>query len=147
MRGVDPVDDAGVGLEPVGVVGARHGVGGDVVMKTKLGEDSVEEATPLAVVGVFKIQDDRDVRLDIHHLDGSRVDVGGGRCTRWRRSPMASWEEEEESASEAIAEWSASAIIAAEGGDQGAKGFVPSDTMKEIDSQHNNDCIHLMRHT
>lgn len=46
-----------------------------------------------------------------------------------------------------MAEWSRSAIIAAKGGDRGAKGIIASDTMKVIDNQRNNDYIHLGGYT
>lgn len=76
-HGVDPMDDAGANLEPVGVVGAHRGADNDMMLEIKLGEDGVEEVTPLTIVGVLKVQDNRDVCLDIHHLDSCRVDDGG----------------------------------------------------------------------
>jgi hypothetical protein len=85
--GVDPIGDAEIGLAPVDVA-LRHGWRrGDMRLETELAEDRVEEAVPLAVVGVGEIEKDGDVRVDVHLLHnsgGSRLesDSAGVRCRR-----------------------------------------------------------------
>ena len=73
--GVEPGDNAGVDLRPLGIV--KHQVrepgAVDVVEDAELAERDEEEGAPCAEVGVAKIKRDGNVGLDVDQLSsGSR---------------------------------------------------------------------------
>jgi len=79
---VDPVEQALVDHDPVwvGALGGGWSIG-DVGLETELAEDGIEEAPPLEVVGIDNVEDQQDVRFDVHHRKrGGRKWWGRWRC-------------------------------------------------------------------
>jgi hypothetical protein len=68
VRGVDPIDHTVVNHGPLRVALGHRRRRGDVSLETKLAEGGVEEASPLAVIGLVKVEDDRDVGADVDGL-------------------------------------------------------------------------------
>jgi hypothetical protein len=67
---VQLADDALVDDGPLGVVALFGGwLKGDVRDKIELAEESIEEASPLIVVGIGELKDDGDVGFDVYSLE------------------------------------------------------------------------------
>jgi len=86
--GVQPRDDAGVDLEPLGIVLHEDGVEGavDVAGEGELLESEFEERTPLQEVGLVHVEGDRDMAVDVENGNGQQKveHQGRGRQTDWR---------------------------------------------------------------
>ena len=78
--GVEPGDDAGVNLCPLGVEehGARVDGAVDMIFDAELAEHNVEEGAPDGEVGVANTQSHRDMSLDVDQL--RRRGCDGDRC-------------------------------------------------------------------
>lgn len=59
--GEDPVNDARVNLASLDGVLLRWGQGPNVTLDAECDEHGVEEAAPLAIVGLIDVQSDRDM--------------------------------------------------------------------------------------
>ena len=70
--GEDPVDDACVNHAPLAVAIIIGRSRTDVALKAEFSEGRLEEETPLAVVGLVHVKDDRNVMAD-----GNSLDLGG----------------------------------------------------------------------
>jgi hypothetical protein len=77
--GAEPVDDAIIVHDPLGVGVLRRSDGVDVVAQTKFGEHHFKEPAPLTVVRIGHVEDDQIMSEDVHHFDG------GCRSSRRRR--------------------------------------------------------------
>jgi len=82
----DPVDDAGVDHAPLAVTLLRRGRRPNVTLETELAECGVEEAAPLAIIGLVDVQRDGDMGADGDHLED------GGRRVRRRRKQQSTRE-------------------------------------------------------
>ena len=73
---VEPVDDGVVDLTPFGVTIGKGRRRTNVAEETELAKNRLQEATPLTVVGVKEIEENRDVVADVHlpnHGEGGRL--------------------------------------------------------------------------
>ena len=71
--GVDPVDDGVVDLLPLGGVLGDGRRGTDEVIEPELAEDGLEENAPLPIVRRGEVEEDENMRADVHLLhDGGR---------------------------------------------------------------------------
>ena len=77
--GVEPRDDAGINLEPLGVVDHGSGIhrAVDVVEEAEFFEGHLEEGTPLPEVALVGGESDGDMATDVQHHEG--------RGRGWRR--------------------------------------------------------------
>lgn len=72
---VEPAEDALVHNAPIGIATLVKGWRrSEVLGEAELADESVEERTPLSVVGLRKLEHDGNMRFDIHSLEH-----GGGR--------------------------------------------------------------------
>ena len=62
---VDPLDDGEVILDPLGIMGLRHGGGVDVGAKIAAPEVNFEEVAPMVVVVGVEIMGDGDIGTNI----------------------------------------------------------------------------------
>ena len=80
--GVQPRDDAGVDLEPLGIVLHEDDVEGaiDVAGEGEFLEGEFEEHAPLPEVGLIHVEGDRDMAVDVQEGNGRgrRWSTGGG---------------------------------------------------------------------
>jgi hypothetical protein len=76
--GVDPADDAVVIHVPLSVAFVQRGRRANMLSETELAEDFIEEAPPVAVIGLIDVKGDRDMSTDVHCLEN------GGRCGLFR---------------------------------------------------------------
>ena len=96
--GVDPIGEGAVDLTPLGIAFVEWRRRANVADEAKLAEDGVEQAAPLAVVGVEEVEEDGDVVADVdrlNHGEGSRL-----RRAERERPESPELEEEEECAGE-----------------------------------------------
>ena len=85
-------------MTPLGIAFVEWRRRANVAAKAKLAEDRVEQAAPLAVVGVEEVEEDGDVVADVdrlNHGEGSRL-----RRAERERPESPELEEEEECAGE-----------------------------------------------
>jgi hypothetical protein len=69
---VQPVHDAVFGLEPLGVALVEGRRGGDVRRQAELAENTVEEASPLGIVGLLGVEEDGNMVTDVELLEHGR---------------------------------------------------------------------------
>jgi hypothetical protein len=81
---LEPVDEALVNHHPLGVAAASGGRGSsNVGAEAKFSDDGVHEAAPLGVIRLGDVEDNGNVRLDVHGLESHRRSrQSRGRCIR-----------------------------------------------------------------
>jgi hypothetical protein len=75
---VEPIDDAMIDLAPLRRTLRQWRRGTDVVGNPELAKNGLKETAPLAVIGVVELNEDGDMRTDVHRLEnGSRNRLRG----------------------------------------------------------------------
>jgi hypothetical protein len=81
---VEPAKKTLVHKLPVAITALGRGWrGGEMIAKTELANERIEESAPLGIVGFGELNNDRNMRFYVDSLEdggGGRTDVGGGRA-------------------------------------------------------------------